>query len=87
MHLGYDLASLKHSPIPAANAGVVVFAAPLSIYGNTVVLDHGWGLQTLYGHLSSLEVKEGDEVKQGPGARPERRHRPRRSATTCTSRC
>ena len=65
VHLGYDLASLKHSPVPAANAGVVVYAAPLSIYGNAVVVDHGWGLQTLYGHLSTLEVKEGDEVKKG----------------------
>jgi murein DD-endopeptidase MepM/ murein hydrolase activator NlpD len=65
VHLGYDLASLKNSPIPAANAGVVVYAAPLNIYGNTVVVDHGWGLQTLYGHLSRIEVKEGDEVKKG----------------------
>jgi len=65
VHLGFDLASLKHSPVPAANSGVVVFAGPLTIYGNTVVLDHGLGLQTLYGHLSSIEVKEGDQVKQG----------------------
>jgi murein DD-endopeptidase MepM/ murein hydrolase activator NlpD len=65
VHLGYDLASLKNSPVPAANAGVVVYAAPLTIYGNTVVVDHGWGLQTLYAHLSSLEVKEGDQVTKG----------------------
>lgn len=65
LHMGYDLASVKRSPVPAANAGVVIFAAPLTIYGNTVVVDHGWGLQTLYGHLSTLEVKEGDEVKKG----------------------
>jgi murein DD-endopeptidase MepM/ murein hydrolase activator NlpD len=65
VHLGYDLASLKNSPVPAANTGVVVFAGPLSIYGNTVVVDHGWGLQTLYGHLSSIDVKEGDQVKKG----------------------
>jgi murein DD-endopeptidase MepM/ murein hydrolase activator NlpD len=65
VHLGYDLASLKHSPVPAANAGRVAFAGPLTIYGNTVVVDHGLGLQTLYGHMSSLEVKEGDQVTQG----------------------
>ena len=65
VHLGFDLASLKRSPVPAANSGVVVFAGPLTIYGNAVVLDHGLGLQTLYGHLSSIEVKEGDLVKQG----------------------
>ena len=62
VHYGYDLASTKQSPVPAANKGVVVFAGPLSIYGNTVVLDHGLGLQTLYGHLSSLDVKAGDRV-------------------------
>src|SRR4030095_3298151 len=65
VHLGFDLASLKNSPAPAANSGVVAFAGPLTIYGNTVILDHGLGLATLYGHLSSLAVKEGDEVKQG----------------------
>ena len=65
VHLGFDLASLKQSPVPAANSGVVVFAGPLTIYGNTVVVDHGLGLQTLYGHLSSIGVKEGDQVKQG----------------------
>ena len=51
--------------MPAANAGVVVHAAPLTIYGNTVVVDHGWGLMTLYAHLSSLAVKEGDPVQKG----------------------
>ena len=65
VHLGFDLASLKNSPVPAANAGAVVFAGPLTIYGNAVIVDHGLGLQTLYGHLSSIEVKEGADVKQG----------------------
>jgi murein DD-endopeptidase MepM/ murein hydrolase activator NlpD len=65
VHLGFDLASLKHSPVPAANAGVVVYAGPLTIYGNAVVVDHGLGLETLYGHLSSMTVKEGDQVSQG----------------------
>ena len=65
VHLGFDLASVKQSPVPAANAGVVVFAGPLTIYGNAVVVDHGLGLQTLYGHLSTIEVKVGDAVTQG----------------------
>jgi murein DD-endopeptidase MepM/ murein hydrolase activator NlpD len=62
IHFGYDLAAVQHGPVPAANSGVVVFAGRLSIYGNAVVVDHGLGLQTLYGHLSSIAVKEGDPV-------------------------
>ena len=65
VHMGYDLASLKQSPVPAANSGTVVFAGPLTIYGNAVVLDHGLGLQTLYAHLSSLAVKDGEAVQKG----------------------
>jgi murein DD-endopeptidase MepM/ murein hydrolase activator NlpD len=65
VHYGYDLASTKQSPVPAANAGVVAFAGPLTIYGNAVILDHGLGLQTLYAHLSSIDVKVGDKIKKG----------------------
>jgi murein DD-endopeptidase MepM/ murein hydrolase activator NlpD len=65
VHYGYDLASTKQSPVPAANSGVVAFAGPLTIYGNTVILDHGLGLQTLYAHLSSIDVKPGDRVATG----------------------
>ena len=64
VHFGFDLASTKQAPVPAANRGVVVFAGPLTIYGNTVVLDHGWGLMTLYGHLSTIAVKVGDTVEK-----------------------
>jgi murein DD-endopeptidase MepM/ murein hydrolase activator NlpD len=64
-HLGYDLASVKHSPVPAANAGVVVMAQFLGIYGNVVVIDHGYGLMSLYGHLSAFDVAVGDEVERG----------------------
>jgi murein DD-endopeptidase MepM/ murein hydrolase activator NlpD len=65
VHFGYDLASTRQAPVPAANSGVVVFAAPLTIYGNTVILDHGLGLMTLYAHLSSIAVKVGDQVAKG----------------------
>lgn len=64
-HLGIDLASTAQAPVPAANAGTVVFADELGIYGNCVVLDHGLGLQTLYGHLSQIAVKPGDAVSKG----------------------
>ena len=65
VHFGYDLASTKQSPVPAANKGTVAFAGPLTIYGNTVVVDHGLGLQTLYAHLSSIDVKQGDKIEKG----------------------
>jgi len=64
-HLGYDLASLKLSPVEAAQAGRVVFAENLGIYGNAVILDHGLGIYSLYGHLSSFAIKEGDQVTLG----------------------
>lgn len=62
-HLGYDLASLKLSPVEAAQNGSVVFAGNLGIYGNAVILDHGLGIFSLYGHLSSIAVQEGEHVK------------------------
>ena len=63
-HLGYDLSVTKHYPVEAANSGAVAFVGDLGIYGNTVILDHGLGLFTLYGHLSSIDLKVGDPVKQ-----------------------
>lgn len=61
-HYGYDLASTAGAPITAANAGRVLFAGDLGIYGDTVLLDHGLGVVSLYGHLSSIEVTEGESV-------------------------
>ncbi len=65
VHLGYDLAVTQHVGVQAANDGQVVYAAPLGIYGNCIVVDHGYGLQTIYGHLSQINVKVGDIVKRG----------------------
>ncbi|HEU5075611.1 MAG TPA: M23 family metallopeptidase, partial [Polyangiaceae bacterium] len=62
-HLGYDLSVTKNYPVEAANSGTAAFVGELGIYGNTVILDHGLGLFTLYGHLSSFDVKVGDTVK------------------------
>ncbi len=64
-HLGFDLASTQKAPVPAANDGQVVLAGFFGIYGNAVVIDHGYGLQSLYGHLSSLDVKVGERVTRG----------------------
>lgn len=63
-HLGYDLAVTKRYPVEVANDGVVVFAGDLGIYGNAVIVDHGMGISTLYGHLSSIDVNVDDVVKK-----------------------
>jgi murein DD-endopeptidase MepM/ murein hydrolase activator NlpD len=64
IHSGVDLASTAHAAIYAANNGIVVFAGPLGIYGNTVIIDHGLGLLSLYAHLSSIETTSGKNVKK-----------------------
>ena len=64
-HLGFDLASVRNAPVPAANSGRVALAEYFGIYGNTVVIDHGGGLMSLYSHLSSLDVEPGQEVARG----------------------
>lgn len=61
-HLGYDLSVTKKYPVSASNSGVVVFAEHLGIYGNTVIVDHGMGVMTLYSHLSSMDASVGDSV-------------------------
>jgi murein DD-endopeptidase MepM/ murein hydrolase activator NlpD len=63
-HLGFDLASFTNVKVVAANRGKVLFADELGIYGNCVILDHGMGVQSLYGHLSSFRVKAGDMVEK-----------------------
>jgi murein DD-endopeptidase MepM/ murein hydrolase activator NlpD len=63
-HLGFDLASFTNVKVVAANRGKVLFADELGIYGNCVILDHGMGVQSLYGHLSSFRVKAGDIVEK-----------------------
>lgn len=65
VHLGYDLAVTQNVGVEASNDGKVVYAAPLGIYGNCIVVDHGYGLQSIYGHLSRIDVRDGDMVKQG----------------------
>lgn len=62
-HLGMDWASVKKAPIKVSNKGTVVFSDYLGIYGNTVIVDHGLGLQSLYAHTSKFNVNKGDNVK------------------------
>ncbi len=65
VHLGFDLAVTKQVPVRAGNDGRVIHADYLGIYGNSIIIDHGMGVQSLYGHLSSIDVKVGDVVKRG----------------------
>jgi murein DD-endopeptidase MepM/ murein hydrolase activator NlpD len=65
IHMGIDLASTRHAEIVASNSGVVVFTGYLGIYGDTIIIDHGLGLFSLYGHLGMIKVKEGQMVTKG----------------------
>jgi hypothetical protein len=65
VHLGFDLSSTSQAEVPAANDGVVIYAGPLGIYGSTVIVDHGLGLFTLYGHLSEVGVEKGGLAVRG----------------------
>jgi len=64
-HYGFDLATTAHGPITASNSGRVIFADDLGIYGGCVVIDHGFGVTSLYGHLSRIDVAPGDTVAKG----------------------
>lgn len=65
VHLGMDIASTARVPIKAANNGKVIFTDYLGIYGNTVIIDHGQGLFSLYSHLSRIDTETGTMVKKG----------------------
>jgi murein DD-endopeptidase MepM/ murein hydrolase activator NlpD len=65
LHVGVDLASNAHAAIEASNNGIAVFAGALGIYGNAVIIDHGQGLFSLYGHLSAINTNVGKVVKKG----------------------
>ncbi len=64
VHLGFDLAQTRNMSVTAANSGRVIYADRLGIYGNCVIIDHGYSLQTLYGHMNRIDVKVGDSVKK-----------------------
>ena len=65
VHYGFDLASTSRARVTAANDGRVVFAGDLGIYGLCIILDHGLGVHSLYGHLSNLGVSTGETVSKG----------------------
>jgi murein DD-endopeptidase MepM/ murein hydrolase activator NlpD len=65
VHLGIDLASTRRADVKAANRGIVIFADYLGIYGNTVILDHGQGIFSLYSHLSEINATLGETKEKG----------------------
>jgi len=65
VHLGIDLASTSNAPVKAANSGRVIFAQFVGIFGNTVIIDHGFGLCSLYSHLNQISINKGDLLKRG----------------------
>jgi murein DD-endopeptidase MepM/ murein hydrolase activator NlpD len=64
-HMGVDIAALAHFPVQAANSGKVIFTGYLGIYGNAIIIDHGMGLSSLYGHLDTIKVVAGEKVERG----------------------
>lgn len=64
-HLGLDLASVARDKVLAANSGRVVYADKLGIYGQVVIVDHGLGLQSMYAHLSQIQVQQGEMLQRG----------------------
>lgn len=64
-HGGLDIAGDKGQPVYATAAGTVTHLGYQGAYGNLIVIDHGFGLETRYGHLQGYTVKKGDRVKRG----------------------
>jgi murein DD-endopeptidase MepM/ murein hydrolase activator NlpD len=64
-HSGVDIAARKGTPIKGANSGKVLLADDLYLSGKTLVVDHGWGVSTIYAHLDRIDVREGQEIERG----------------------
>lgn len=65
LHEGIDIAGPRGTPVIAPSDGIVTYTGYRRGYGNTLMIDHGYGLSTLYGHCSALYVNEGQQVKRG----------------------
>ena len=65
MHKGLDIATRSGTPIIAPADGLVVFAGREGGFGNMIIIDHGYGITTRFGHCSSLDAKLGQKIKRG----------------------
>jgi len=65
LHAAYDIANREGSPVISPADGVVTFSGKKGAYGNLLIIDHGYGLVSRYGHLQSFDVKKGEKVKRG----------------------
>jgi len=65
LHAAYDIANREGSPVISPANGVVTFTGKKGAYGNLLIIDHGYGLVSRYGHLQSFDVKKGEKVKRG----------------------
>jgi murein DD-endopeptidase MepM/ murein hydrolase activator NlpD len=64
-HSGLDFCGRVGTPIVAAANGVVIFTDMLTVHGNTTIIDHGWGIYSMYSHQSRIDVQVGQQVKAG----------------------
>lgn len=64
-HSGVDIAGKKGTPVKGSNSGKVLLADHFYLSGNTIVVDHGWGVSTIYAHMDRIDVREGQDVKRG----------------------
>ena len=64
-HSGVDIAGPRGTPVKTANSGKVLLADDFYLSGKTVVVDHGWGVSTIYAHLDRIDVREGQTVERG----------------------
>src|SRR5215470_10068957 len=65
VHTGVDICARAGTPVRAPTRGIVAFAGWQNGYGRTIILEHGQGVESLYGHLSKFVVKRGQSVEQG----------------------
>ena len=64
-HSGVDISGKKGKPVKGSNSGRVLLADDFYLSGKTIVVDHGWGVSTIYAHLDRIDVQEGQEVNRG----------------------